>query len=80
MAICIEADVNGVLSLVDPQPGDTSTCPYVVTSGAEVGSVPWALTIEQAHEIGLAILLICAVAWSLRYIADFIDRNEEEKS
>lgn len=73
MAICLQADVNGVLSVMTPQPSDITTCAYVVASGSEFGNEPWNLTIEQGHEIGMYILLACAIAWGWRYIGRHID-------
>jgi hypothetical protein len=77
VATCIVADVSGVLSVVTPQPADVSACTYVVVSGAEVSQSPWLLTIEQAHQIGLCILLACAIAWGFRLIAEAIRTTDE---
>lgn len=68
MAICVTQDVNGVIVVVDPQPvqRDEFNCPFVVQGTGEAWSDVWKLTPEQGGQIGLAVLLVWAVAWAFR--------------
>jgi len=77
--LCIEPNpITGDLRLVNPQPEDTGACAYVIASGAELGNLPWNLTVEQALEIGLYIWVAFAVAFGFRKIAEFLWRDREE--
>lgn len=76
MALCV-IESGGVLVLQSPQPSDTSTCAMVVSSGSELGNLPWNLTIEQAHEIGMSVFLACAIAWGFRVLAEVISKTDE---
>lgn len=79
-ATCVQADGSGVLSVMAPQPADFSTCTLVVVAGTEVAASPFAMTIEQGQQIGMAIMLACAVAWGFRLLArainvDYLERE-----
>ena len=56
MAVCVQADGNGVLSVVTPQPVDISTCTYLVIAPGELNNSPFSLSISDAHEIGMSLL------------------------
>lgn len=65
--LCIGISNDGSLYAIDPQPIDTVGCAYVLVSGTDV--FPWALTIEQGQQIGVAIISVWAVAFVFRACA-----------
>lgn len=65
--LCVEVLSDGSLFAIDPQPVDTIGCAYVLVSGADV--LPWALTIEQGQQIGVAIITVWAIAFCFRAVA-----------
>lgn len=77
MTVCVQVDSNGAVYVVDPQPVDTSACGLVLVSGHEANSSPWALTPEQGSQVGVAILLVWALAFSFRVVirALNVDQN-----
>jgi Na+/H+ antiporter NhaC len=79
--LCVLADANGFLYLQSPQPADVSTCAYVVSSGSELGNMPWNLTLEQGAEIGMSMFLALAIAWGFRMIGrHFFDPQEGDSN
>lgn len=66
--LCVQEDVSGVLSVVSPQPVETSACTMVVATPAELGASPFLMDSGTATQIGLAIGLLWAVAHSFRAI------------
>lgn len=78
MAVCVrESAPGGPIVVVLPQPVSISTCTMVISSGPEILRNPLDLTIEQGHEIGLAIFLACAIAWGFRILAKVISTTDE---
>lgn len=75
--ICVEALPDGSLSVVDPQPADTSGCGMVLVSGLEAASSPWALTPEQGSDIGGAILAVWGLAFVFRLLARTLSTVDE---
>lgn len=81
MALCVQADVNGVLSVASPQPADISACTMMVIAPSDLMAGPWVLSEEQAVEITGAILMVWAVAWGVRVLIRalrFVDDDERE--
>lgn len=71
---CVQVSGGGVLAVLDPQPADVSACTAVVLSGAEVqliGASPFALSVEEGAQIGVAILVLWASAFLFRQIGEF---------
>ena len=69
MAICVQVEASGALSVVSPQPADLSTCTHVIQSAAEHLNNPLALTPEDGQTIGMGIMLCWVVAYAVRAIA-----------
>lgn len=76
-----QPDGSLVLAL-DPAVSDLTTCAYLVETGspasawAELGS----LTIPQAEQIGMAVVLVWAVAWTFRVIGKSISSFESSQN
>ncbi|QGH73293.1 MAG: hypothetical protein [Inoviridae sp. ctBZ32] len=66
---CVQVDASGFVVDVAPQPVDVATCALVLTSGAEVVGSPFALTIEQANSLLVAILGVWALGWVFRQLS-----------
>ena len=78
--ICLVADVQGVLSVVQPQPADITTCTYVVGNYAEVAN-PWnQLTSADGALIGGAILVVWAVGYAFRVLIQFLKTLDEKET
>lgn len=63
--LCVQFTA-GQLIPVDPQPADFSACTLVLQSGAEVGTSPFSLSVEDAALIGSAIVLVWGFAWGFK--------------
>lgn len=74
--LCVEASLDGQIFVVDPQPTDTSGCGLVLVSGLEASQSPLSLTVEQASQLGGAILLVWGVAYVFRVLARFLSQSE----
>lgn len=74
--ICVQADANGTVYVVDPQPTDTAGCGLVLVSGLEASQSPLSLTVEQATQIAGAILMVWGVAYVFRVLARFLSHSE----
>ncbi len=72
MAVCVQVDGAGVVSVVQPQPADMSTCSHVIQSSAEYLNNPLALSVEDGQVIGYSILLVWALAYAARLAANAI--------
>ena len=80
MGVCAKAvqQPDGTLLLaLDPAVTDTSTCAYVVETGAsnvwtELGN----MSMQNAQEISAYVGFLWAIAWGLRAIRDAISLNE----
>lgn len=68
MALCVVQGAGGQLVFQDPQPANTTTCPYVLLSGSEAGMSPFNLTSQDATLIGVAIWTLWASAWGIRQV------------
>ncbi|SPD67817.1 conserved protein of unknown function (plasmid) [Cupriavidus taiwanensis] len=80
MALCVQVDGAGVVSVVSPQPADLSTCSHVIQSSAEYLNNPLALTAEDGQTIGTAIMLCWAVAYVVRVIISAMSSADEESA
>lgn len=84
--ICVatyNADGRSYVVIADPQPVDVTTCGAVLASPQEIGQSPFALTTEQAAQIGGAILAVWAIAWCVRMLVralDIDEHNQKESS
>lgn len=69
--LCVQQ--SGVYLVVPEQPQtiDDATCAYVIMRPSEIPQSPWNLTTEQAAQIGMAICLVWAVAFTFRTVAKF---------
>lgn len=76
---CVEADNNGTILLVQPQPVDPTVCSMVLATPAEIGSSPFALSVNDAVAIGSAIWLAWAIAWWARIAVRALDFNSTGK-
>lgn len=76
--LCVNVNRSGEIVAVTPQPESFSDCSYVIVSGAYISNSPFSLTIEQAQQIGGAILLLWGVAFGIRSIARIIIHSEKE--
>lgn len=68
MPTCVQADQNGVVSVITPQPADFNTCTLVLAAPAEIAPSPLAMSVEDAIAIGSAIWLAWAMAWAARIL------------
>ena len=77
MAFCVQVGLDGAIYAVDPQPVVTDSCSLVLVSGEEAGNDLLNLTAEQGSQIGGAILLVWALAFTFRMIirAFNVDEN-----
>jgi hypothetical protein len=83
MGVCAKAiqQPDGTLLLaLDPAITDTSTCAYVVETGAsnawtELGN----MSMENAQEISAYVCLLWAIAWGMRAIRNAIFLDEGTK-
>lgn len=68
--ICVTYSGSTVV-FQDPQPATITdeTCTYVLQKPSEIESSPFNLTVEQGQQIGLAIMLVCAIAFCYRLVA-----------
>lgn len=63
VAICVQADSSGVLSVVSPQPADVSSCAYVLQTAGEFLNNPLAIGVADGTQIGWGILMVWSAAW-----------------
>lgn len=68
MSFCVQVGLDGAIYAVDPQPVVTGSCSLVLVSGEEAGNDLLKLTAEQGSQIGVAILLVWALAFTFRMI------------
>lgn len=80
MPVCaraIEQPDGSYLLGLDPTETNVTTCPYVVTTGAESGFASlFDLTPEEASLIAAAIALVWAIAWGFRLLGRHITHEE----
>jgi len=65
MALCVSADLSGVISIVTPQPADLSSCTMLVLSASELPAIQQSLDSVQAAEFfsyGFSAVMICYLA------------------
>lgn len=72
MAVCVQQDASGYVQVVNPQPTDLSTCSHVLQSSAEHLNNPLALTAEDGQTLGYSIMLVWAIAYACRLVAEVI--------
>lgn len=72
MAVCVQQNSQGYLFVVTPQPADMSTCSHVLQSSAEYLNNPLALTAEDGQTLGFSIMLVWAIAYACRLVAEVI--------
>lgn len=79
---CAEVDSNGMVVAVPVPTSGLDACAFVLETPQEVAmnSAPWALTTEQAGQIGGATLLLWALAWGVRQIGNVIRHTDKEES
>lgn len=67
--ICVKLSGSNVIA-IDPQPETITdgTCQYVLVKPSEIEANPFNLTTEQGSQIGMHILLVCAIAFGARLI------------
>lgn len=77
MTVCVQADASGVLTVMVPQPADTSTCAYVLQSGPEVKANPFALSVEDGTQVGWGIVAVWVAAWVGRMLIKALSNGDE---
>lgn len=80
MAFCVQVGLDGAIYAVDPQPVVTDSCSLVLVSGEEAGNDLLNLTAEQGSQIGGAILLVWALAFTFRMIIRSFNVDENGDS
>lgn len=80
MALCVQVDGAGVVSVVNPQPADLSTCSHVIQSSSEYLNNPLALSPQDGQVIGTAIMLCWAAAYVVRSIIAAINSADEDSA
>jgi heat shock protein HspQ len=65
---CVAINASGVVTDVDPQPSDTSTCTMVLAAPSEISASPFLLTLEEGGMIAVAISLLWGAAFGLRQL------------
>lgn len=80
MAFCVQVGLDGAIYAVDPQPVVTDSCSWVLVSGEEAGNDLLNLTAEQGSQIGGAILLVWALAFTFRMIIRSFNVDENGDS
>lgn len=73
MAICVQKHAtasNYTVVITNPQPAtiSDSTCSYVLLKPSEIETSPFVLTTAQGAQIGMQIMLVCAIAWGFRAV------------
>lgn len=63
MAICVQADASGVLSVVSPQPASIATCAYVLQTAGEYANNPLLVSAEDGAQIGWGVVMVWTAAW-----------------
>lgn len=77
MVKCAQETTDGMLSVVSAS--DVSMCQFVMVTPYEYDkflSSPFALTIQDSLQIGGAICLLWASAWSVRTVINFFSKGE----
>jgi len=81
MAVCAQAvqqaDGTWLLAL-DPSVKDTSTCAYVVESGADVGSSLLHMSAQDGGIISAGLISCWMIAYGVRSLIDVIKGNQNE--
>lgn len=85
MPACLVTNASGQL-VIDTTQTVSTNCQMVVFTGAEAASLqasPFNLSISQAQEIGISILVCWAIAFGFRSIGAFLTgwhntQNQEE--
>lgn len=80
MAMCVQVDAAGLVSVVNPQPADLSTCSHVIQSSSEYLNNPLALSAQDGQVIGTAIMLCWAGAYVIRAIIAAINSADEDSA
>lgn len=81
MAACARAvqQADGALVLVlDPAAPDLSTCPYVVSSGAELANSLFSLTAEDGAYVSMLIVSVWSAAWAIRAVINVVKQGSSE--
>lgn len=78
--ICVQISGSDLV-IQDPQPAtiSDSTCSYVLQKPSELSVSPFAISVEQGQQIGIAILLLCALAWGFRMVRETIQSSTSNK-
>lgn len=66
-------NASGFVVDVIPQPATVTECSLVLASPSEIGSSPFALTVEEGGMVGAAIMLLWGAAFGLRTIRRALD-------
>lgn len=67
MTQCLEITGTGNLRVMNPQPVDQSTCALIVQSWQEAHASPFAMTVQDAHSIGIAIASLWVTVGVLKF-------------
>ena len=76
--LCVTQDANGVLSLIQPQPSDVTTCAMVIASAQEVGLSPFNLSQADAEAIGAAIAIVWGAGFAARAVIRALGSGESQ--
>lgn len=72
-----QADGSFVIVL-DPTASDLSTCPYVLSSGAELANSLFSLTAEDGAYVSMMIVGVWAAAWGVRSVINVVKQGSSE--
>lgn len=74
---CVQADASGVLTIVNPQPTDISTCTYVIGNYSEQAPDLLRLDEQGGIDIAVAVMTLLAAAYVFRALARAINSTDE---
>jgi hypothetical protein len=77
--ICAQADAAGVVSVVNPQPADISTCAMVLASPGELSMFP-PMTAAEGGVIASAIAAVWALAFVFRALGSLFNVSGETQN
>lgn len=85
MPVCarvIQQPDGALVLALDPAASDLSSCAYVVETGSATSA--WSelgnLTIPQAQQVGMGVVLVWAIAWTFRVLAKSISSFESSQN
>lgn len=83
MPLCATYNITGAVLIVTPPPADLSTCALLISTAAEWGNNPFALSEADGIAIASAIVLVWTVGFCWRALNRTLslgDSNHEQDS